>query len=465
MGSKNNPFLTLFPVLIAILMVCVEYTGITIAIPTISRSLNLSLVAIQWSTMGYLVTFAAIVVAAGQLADNYGHKKILQIGLFIFALSSFLGGMANSGLMLIIARFLQGVGAATIWPSATALAFNCMPNNKKALAIGIVTGIVGFSMALGPLFAGYFSQSLSWRWFFLINVPLSLLSIFMLYSLPITKIGTNKKERLDMFGIFFLSISLGILAVGFNLFGQNIFKTILSCTLIGVSLGCLSYFVRYERAINHAFFDANILSNKTFFLGCILRCFMNASFYMFLFIMGLYLVRVMDYDPLSSGIKFLPMTITIGVMSPIAGHIISRLGAGFMAFLGMLAFLIGYYIFSYTSSLHSTIMLIAFVLPGIGYGFLSPSLLTITMQSVLPTQSGVASGIFYMFSLISSSVGVSVATLLIKLQQHHSLTLSKEIFNSLDKAMLLCCGMLITSIIILFFMKKINFLLQSKVHR
>ena len=447
----KKPFLILIPMLLLIGIVSIEYTGISIILPAVSESLHLNLSQIKWCGIGYLLFFSAFIVVAGQAGDRFGNKSVLYTGIFLFAFSSFLAAVSNNGFCLVFARCIQGFGAAAIWPNATAIAFKCMPSDKKSLAIGLVTGIVGFSMALGPLLAGVLSSFLSWRWFFIINLPVVSLVLALTFKTKI-EVPVNSK-KLDIFGMLMLTTALMMLAVGFNFVGLSVLEIASFLLFFSFSLMIFKFFLSYEKSIKNPFCDIAIFQNRIFIMGCVLRALSNFSFYTFIFVMGLYLMSNLGYSSFMSGVLFLPMTISIGILSSISSVVINKYGIKKALVSGFLLFSVGYYLSSFSQEVSIYTLMAIFTLPGFGYALTSSGLLNITMSTLSSSQLGIASGIFYMFSLLASSIGISFATIIMKLNTSSSI-IKDAVSLSFTEIMFFCCAMsLVGSVVSYVFLK------------
>ncbi|MBN2776555.1 MAG: MFS transporter [Bacteroidales bacterium] len=449
--NKRQVFI-LLAMSLAVFMFCIEYTGIVIIIPAISQSLFLNTNEIQWSVIGYLLSFAVFIIISGRLGDIYGNRLVLIYGVVLFALASLLGGFSINAWQIILARVLQGLGAALLWPNTTAIVFNSSPENKKALAIGIITGVIGFSMAIGPLLAGYLSAIWDWRLFFFINIPLALIIIAVTCASVKTS-KSNEKKTIDHWGLLLLILGLGCLMLGISYIKIDITTIFSSLLLILIGLLFLKKFLSHEKKSSYIMLDSDLIKNNNFILGCTVRATTNAAFYVIMFIMGLYLHLNLGYSTLKTGIMFLPMTLMIGFFSPIAGKLIDRYSELLISSIGLLFFIISYFAFALLQHFlqESRLLILLFLLLGIGYGFSSPGLLTFTMHTVEKKNTGAASGLFYMSSVLGSSIGVSIATIILSL--YHSV-LSK----AFTPIMFLC---VITASIGLLILIKI-ILLQQK---
>ena len=183
----------------SIMMLNIELTAMYVILEPIRGSIPMSFNQLPWIITSYMLLFGSVMAIAGKLGDVYGHRTILVIGLILFGLTSLTGGMASVVTVLLVARALQGLSAALIFPMATAIAFNVIPKQHKGLGIGLVTSAIGFSLAAGPLFGGVLADFLNWRWVFFINIPLVMLSLLLTFKY-VEKSAVIKTSRVDFVG-------------------------------------------------------------------------------------------------------------------------------------------------------------------------------------------------------------------------------------------------------------------------
>src|SRR3954469_18868263 len=175
--EQHRKWWTLGAVSFGLFMIMLDNTIVNVALPTIQSSLNLKLSELQWVVVGYALTFGALMLTGGKLADLYGRRLIFVIGLSIFTLSSLACGLAGSEEMLIGARVVQGAGAALMNPATLSIIAATFPPRQRGTAIGIWAGTAALALALGPLVGGLLTERISWSWIFFVNVPIGVLAI------------------------------------------------------------------------------------------------------------------------------------------------------------------------------------------------------------------------------------------------------------------------------------------------
>src|SRR6202167_6202609 len=169
---------TLVAVALATFMTYLDNNVTNVAIPTIQRSLHLSIAGLEWVVSSYVLVFAGLLLVGGRLADSYGRRRLFFVGIALFTLSSLAAGLAGSGGVLISARLVQGLGAALLVPTTLAIIMATFANAREpTTAIGVWTAIGAMALAFGPLIGGFISQHLHWGWIFYINVPVGIVTL------------------------------------------------------------------------------------------------------------------------------------------------------------------------------------------------------------------------------------------------------------------------------------------------
>src|ERR671915_1972811 len=175
--SEHRKWWTLGAVAFGLFMIMLDNTVVNVALPSIQRDLGIGLSQLQWIVAGYALTFAALMLTGGKLADHYGRRLIFVVGLTIFTLASLGCGLAESGDALIAARVVQGVGAALMNPATLSIISATFPPEQRGTAIGIWAGVSALALAIGPLVGGLLTEHLDWGWIFFVNVPVGVAAV------------------------------------------------------------------------------------------------------------------------------------------------------------------------------------------------------------------------------------------------------------------------------------------------
>lgn len=393
---------------LSVFLAAVSFTSVNIGLPAIQADFSASMTEIQWVVNAFFLTLAAFIVTAGRLADMYGHQRVIFIGLSIFTVASFIGGFSQNLVMMIICRGVQGFGAALIWPAGVAMAYHSLGKRRKGLAIGVVMGIAGMAYGVGPLIGGALVEYASWEWIFFYNVPVGLLALFYICwrmdnkPAPVT-------SRIDFVGL--LSLVLGLLGLFLALDNANFWgwTSLVFILMLFASVVMLAVFFLIELRVREPIFDTHLLEHFSFSGILLARGLLLFSWMSMLFIMPIYFQKYHGLTPFVSGLYFLGLVAGVGIIQPMGGKIVDKLNVrlpvviGFC--LGILAFAVLWFVHVQGSLGAIFVGLLIF---GFGYGLVSSGL-SVSMVKALPKDRvGLASGIYYMVSVVGGAIGIAV---------------------------------------------------------
>ncbi|ODN43456.1 MFS transporter [Piscirickettsia litoralis] len=415
--KKNNLLLMLVTLAFPVLMINIEYTGISVVTPAISTALSIPLAQTNWIALIYLLMFAAFIISGGRLGDLYSAKRIMTLGLILFIIGSFVGGISLTPWQMLLGRGMQGLGAAIAFPNITSIAYQSAPDDKKGVVLGVLTGMIGLSMAIGPPLAGLVTTHGSWRWFFLINIPIGIFTTFIIYLfLPVIKSSNNLKEKVnfDFSGMVLLSILLGSIIYTLGLMKNGFDDFILLGSGFIIIFLSLVLFIYNENRVKQPLILFAHLKNTQLVIGCLIRSCIHFGVYIVLFIMGLYLVFVMEFSAYRAGLILFPMSIAMGLFSFISGKLIDRYGPYIPTVFGIILLIVCYIGFMLLPIRENiSLIMVLFAVYGIAYTLTSPGLMKLTLSAVDESTRGLASGLFYMMSLFGSTVGLAVTGLVL----------------------------------------------------
>jgi MFS family permease len=198
---ENKQWWTLAAVAIGLFMIMLDNTVVNVALPSMRRSLGLSLSQLEWIVTGYALTFAAFMLTGGKLADLLGRRLIFMVGLAVFTLSSLACGLADSASVLIGARVVQGLGGALMNPATLSIITATFPPRQRGTAIGIWAGVSAMALAIGPLVGGLLTEHANWNWIFFINVPIGALALLAVPVLIDESRDTSTEQHPDLAGL------------------------------------------------------------------------------------------------------------------------------------------------------------------------------------------------------------------------------------------------------------------------
>jgi EmrB/QacA subfamily drug resistance transporter len=422
------------------LLITVDFFGLTVALPRIGEDLKTSTSSLLWVVNAYLLAFASPIIAVGRLADIVGRRKVVLAGIVIFVVASAACGIADSPAVLIIARLVQGVGGGTIFATALSVVSNAFPSDQRASAIGIWSGIGCVGSAIGPFVAGVLTQSASWRWFFFINVPIGIAVIV----LTLTSVEESKDEtftgHIDWtgFGLITTGMVLFILALqdsGTEGWGSPL---IIGSLVGGVAL--LIAFVVVETRVRDPLVEFGLFRSLPFAGAAVVSFVGNWMFGSILFFLTLYLQEVLDLKPLETGLVFLTFTVPLIAMSPVSGRMVTRYGAQDLMAVGEALLAGGIVCFAFLGPSGGVPLVIGgLVITGFGQGFSFNISNSAGMDSIPDAKAGIGSGVLSLVRLMGIIVGLALSGALFKTLENDSLVSSFETaagrtLTSADKA-------------------------------
>jgi EmrB/QacA subfamily drug resistance transporter len=398
----------------AIFVIANDFTALSIALPAMEKDFNADVSTVQWVINGYALVFGVLIVTGGRLADMFGRKRIFFIGAAFFAGFSVLGGAAQSADWLIACRALQGIGGALMWPAILGMVYGILPDSKQGLAGGLVIGVAGVGNAFGPILGGALTEA-SWRWIFFLNLPVTLIAVVVTYF-KVHDVGDEPSaERLDYTGVATLSLSLVALLVALDqssLWGWGDPRT------IGLLAAFVVLFVAFlfaeRRAGARALIPPDVMRNREFMAASLSVLLMSATFFAILVYVPQFLVKVLGYGPLKSGLGFLPMMGTFALVSFIAGSLYNRLGAKPILIVGAACLTAAPFLLSTVGADSGYLALVpGMVVMGFGVGLYYSTITTAGVGALDKARASLAGGIVYMCQIAGGSVGLGLTTAIV----------------------------------------------------
>ena len=317
-------------------MVALDFSIVNVALPTIQHDLGFTTQNLQWIVSAYSLTFGGFLLLGGRIGDLFGRRRLFLVGLVLFAFASFMGGIAQSALWLILARATQGLGAAIISPTSFSLittTFHEGPARNKAL--GVVGAVASSGFAAGAVLSGLLTAGPGWRWIFFVNVPVAIAAVLLT---PLLLKETEKKQgqkQIDVLGA--LTSTLGLVALVYALAqgGQVGWGSAQTLLLLVVALVLLVTFVFLETRVNVPLIRLGIFRLRTLTGANVISFLAQGAFAAMAFIVTLYMQQVLGYTPITTGIAFLPMAIVFIVVSNGVSWFVPRVGVRRLLIVGM----------------------------------------------------------------------------------------------------------------------------------
>ena len=407
-AEENRKWLTLAAVSFGLFMIMLDNTVVNVALPSIQRDLDTDLSQLQWIVTGYALTFAALMLVGGKVADAYGRRLIFVIGIAVFTIASLLCGLADSGEMLISARVLQGAGAALMNPATLSIIAATFPPHQRGTAIGIWAGVSALALAIGPLIGGLITEHLDWSWIFFVNVPIGILGVVASY-LFIDEPRDETHVRLDLPGLATSAVGLFALTYGLieaNTYGWSSARIVGSFVLAGVTLAA---FVVLERRQRDPMLPLELFRSGTYTGANLVVLLVALAMFGVFFFVSLYMQNILGYSAVQAGAAFLPMTILIILVAPVAGKASDRIGSRGLMTAGMIFIAVQLVMFSRLSADASFWDLFpALLIGGVGMSLtMTPSAAAAT-RSVSVDKAGVGSAVLNSARQVGGTMGIAV---------------------------------------------------------
>lgn len=368
-------WLGLMALALSAMMHGVDAMVVTVASPTISREMHTGLSQLLWITTGYMLAYAATLVAAGKLGDRYGHRRVFLTGIVGFVISSVLVGLSQSIGVLIAFRIVQGICGASLVPSALAMVRLTFPASKMKIAIGVFMGTFALSAAAGPFLGGVIVQYAGWRWVFFINVIAGAVTFALIVALIRPAEPVDVRRSMDLPGIGLLAITLAALVLGVNQASTMGWTGALPLTCFVVTVVFAALFITRERMTAEPLLPLDMFRSRSFVTGNLLILFASGLIFALWFYLSLFLQNVQGASPLHTGLELLPIPITGIFAAPLGGVLNQKFGARLPLALGVVFSLVSFYGLSRVSV-------------GSGYGSIWPFLVTLGFSMALTVPIG-----------------------------------------------------------------------------
>jgi EmrB/QacA subfamily drug resistance transporter len=415
---------TLTAVCVGVFMLLLDITIVNVALPDIQKELGSSFTDLQWVVDAYALTLAALLLTAGSLSDRFGRRISFAVGLVLFTVSSLLCGLSGSPLFLILARGLQGVGGATMFATSLALVANAFRGRERGTAFGIVGAVIGIAVSVGPIIGGALTSGFSWRWIFLVNVPIGVVATIVTLQ-RVEESRDPQARRLDWAGFVTFSSALGALVYGLirsTELGWSS-STVVAC-LAGAAV-LLAAFVVIELRLREPMFDLSLLRKPTFAGGSIAAFALSASLFALLLYLVLYMQDILGISALDTGVRLLVMSGGIMVVSWISGRLSGRVPIRFLIGPGLLLVAVALLLMrGLTVASDWTHLLPGLLVAGVGVGLINPPLAQTAVGVVDPSRSGMASGINSTFRQVGIATGIATLGSLFASQVRDSVSAS-----------------------------------------
>jgi EmrB/QacA subfamily drug resistance transporter len=421
-------WLALYVLCVGMLMIVLDVTVVNVALPSIQTDLRFSQSGLAWVINAYLITFGGLLLLAGRVGDLVGQKRIFLLGLGVFTVASLACGLAQSQAMLVVARFVQGVGGAMTSAVILGMIVTMFPEpREQAKAIGVYGFVASAGGSVGLLAGGVLTQAIDWHWIFFINVPIGIATALAAMRLLEDTRGLGLRNGADLPGALLIvgALMLGVYTIVAPAaeHGWGSPRTLL---LGAGSLALLVLFVVREATARTPLVPLRIFRSRDLLAANVIQALLVAGMFGLFFLGALYLQRVLGYDALQIGLAFLPTTVIMGTLSlRYSERLIMRFGARRTLLPGMVLVAAGLLLFARVP-IHGNYLsdvLPVMVLLGFGVGSSFPALMTLAMSGAAREDAGLASGLVNTTAQVGGALGLAVLATL-------SSTRSKDLMHA-----------------------------------
>ncbi|HEV2727956.1 MAG TPA: MFS transporter, partial [Solirubrobacterales bacterium] len=324
--DDNRKWWTLGAMCFALFMIMLDNTALNVALPSIQQDLGATISGLEWTVNGYTLSFAVLLATGGRLGDIFGRRRMFLIGVVIFALSSATAGLAPDQTSLVLSRVVQGIGAALMMPGTLSIITDAFPPHERGKAMGTWAGISALALAVGPVLGGFLTEHVSWRAIFYINIPVAIGAVAATLFAVRESRDTSVGREVDYAGVAVLTAGLTALVLALvegNAWGWGSPEII---ALFAAAAIALPAFVFVENRVKAPMVQFDLLSDRDFLAAVVVAMIISFAMLGVFFFLALYMQDILHYSPLEAGVRFLPSTLMIVAVAPVAGRLSDRFG-------------------------------------------------------------------------------------------------------------------------------------------
>lgn len=409
-------------------LVLLDETAVGVALPTIRTAFDLSVVQSHWVVNAYLLVFASLVAVGGKLGDVIGLKRLTIFGVLLFGAASIGCGLAADGTWLIVARLVQGIGAAVIFPASITLVALSFSPHERGMAVGLYGAIGTAFLGAGPYVGGVLTDALSWRWIFWVNAPLVLV-VALIVLFAWRDPARARRGRIDALGVVMLATGLGMLVFGIM---QGPEWGWLQPSIIG-TLACgaamMAMFVLVELRREVPLIEIDLLADSTIRL-CNLVIFTGQYAKTVQFVMGsLFLQQVLSLSAYQAGLALLAAVAPAPLSAILAGRLSDRLGSRLPTLVGLAVVLTGMTWIAIDMGEHPWLLIAPAIMLGLSTSFLFAPVIKSNMNAAPPEKQGQASGVLLTSQMLGATIGLAVSSTILAMSSYRAVFVTMAAFT------------------------------------
>ncbi len=411
--DERSRWMALYVLCVGVLMIVLDATVVNVALPAIQSDLGFTQSSLAWVVNAYLIAFGGLLLLAGRLGDLISRRGVFLVGLTVFTTASLVCGLAQSQEMLVIARFVQGVGGALTSAVVLGMIVTMFPEPRdQAKAIGVYAFVASAGGSVGLLAGGVLTQAINWHWIFFINIPIGIATAVFATRLLAHDRGIGLGKGTDVLGATLITsaLMLGVYTI-VKPAAENGWGDGGTLVLGAASLVLLASFIAREATAKNPLVPLRMFRSRNVSGANIIQALTVAGMFGMFFLGVLYLQEILEYDALETGLAFLPTTLVMGTMSVrFSEPLMTRFGARTTLIPGLILIGVGLALFSrapvdgsyLVDVLPSTLLL------GFGVGVAFPALMTLAMSGATPQDAGLASGLVNTTAQVGAALGLAV---------------------------------------------------------
>ncbi len=433
---------------VAQFMVVLDFSIVNVALPSMQKDIGFSTQNLQWVVSAYSLTLGGFLLLGGRMADLYGRRLLFVMGLVLFSLASLAGGLAPSGIWLIVARAVQGLGAALVAPTALSLITTTFTEGSaRNKAFGVVGAVASLGFAAGAILGGVLTASLGWRWVMFVNVPIGITAALVAPLLLHESRAQVEQRRVDVFGA--LTVTVGLIALVYALSqGNDIgWLSLQTLSLLALTVALLTVFVIIEARIAYPLIRLGIFRLRNVTGANIVSMLAPSAFGSLIFVLTLYMQKVLGYSAIETGLAFLPMAAVILIVSNVISRLVVRVGVKPFLVGGILVLIVGLFLLTQivANGNYLGTLLPGIVVVSLGMGPTFATMVIAATAGVSDDEQGLASGLFNTTQQVGSGLVLAIVVAVSSARtatflQHGQVVSKVAVTAGLQYALFVCAG-------------------------